>query len=105
MLTLCLLSTKRVSTSVYTTNAQNPLKNPVRRHHCLPLFMDEEIKQQTIEAYSVSNRRWDLSPGSQACVCRLLLPRCLRTLELLESCVASPAAAMSSRAVDSAAVA
>ena len=35
----------------------------------------------------------------------LLLPRCLRTLELLESCVASPAAAMSSRAVDSAAMA
>ena len=86
MLTLCLLSTKRVSTSVYTTNAQNPLKNPVRRHHCLPLFMDEEIKQQTIEAYSVSNRRWDLSPGSLvlACACNpyplLLIIRSLVSL-------------------------
>ena len=69
MLTQCLLSPKRVSTSVYTTNAQNPLKNPVRRHHCLPLFMDEEIKQETIEDYSVSSRRWDLSPGGLVLAC------------------------------------
>ena len=76
MLTQCLLRTKSVSASVYTTNVQNPLKNPVRRHHCLPLFMDEEIKQGTIEAYSVSSKRWDLSPGSLVLACAGNLTLC-----------------------------